>query len=373
MARARAESVTRSRAGRSVAIKLSALVTAVFLSGTAFALGTDAGREINNTAEASFSIGGVPQTPVVSTTAQVYVDELLDVTVVSDDGGPVGVGTPETGAVLQFTVTNTGNGDESFRLIADPAIAGDEFDPTLNQIYLESNGLPGLQTGAGGDTAYVAGSNDPALAADASIVVYVESDIAAGLSQNDQADVELRAVSTTVVAQAGTDNPAAAAWPAVGDAYAGAGDLDEVGGSNVTAVVGTSHDLGALLLRATGTYEVIAAVVELLKTAPTVLDPFGGTALVPGAIITYQIDATVTGTGTAEALSVTDALPADVEYVPGSLTVSALPAGEDADDDFAPAGTDNTGYDAGNRTVTAVLGDVTGTTTVTVTFQATIQ
>ncbi len=361
------------RSAGASATRLSGLVVAVLMTGSAFAVGTDAGREINNTAEASFSIGGVPQTPVVSTTAQVYVDELLDVTVVSDDGGPVGVGTPETGAVLQFTVTNTGNGDESFRLIADPVIAGDEFDPTLNQIYLESNGLPGLQTGAGGDTAYVAGSNDPALAADASIVVYVESDIAAGLNQNDQADVELRAVSTTVVAQAGTDDPAAPAWPAVGDSYAGAGDLDEVGGSNVTAVVGTSHDLGALLLRATGTYEVIAAVVELFKTAPTVLDPFGGTSLVPGAIITYQIDATVTGTGTAEALSVSDALPADVDYVPGSLTVSALPAGEDADDDFAPAGTDNTGYDAGNRTVTAVLGDVTGTTTVTVTFQATIQ
>lgn len=351
------------------------LVTLLVLMTTAnaFALGTSAGREINNTAEASFSIGGVPQTPVLSTTAQVYVDELLDVTVVSDDGGPVGSSSPETGVVLQFTVTNTGNGTETFQLVADPGIAGDQFDPTINQVYLESNGVPGLQTGPGGDDAYVPGGNDPTLAADTAVVVYVEADIPAGQNQNDEADVQLRAVSTTVIAGAGTDDPADANWPAVGDSYAGAGDLDEVGGGNVTAVVGTSHDLGNLLLRAEGTYQVIAAVVSLAKTVAAVLDPFGGTTLVPGSILTYQIVVTVTGAGTAQALVVDDELPADVDFVPASITVSALPAGEEPDDDFAPAGTDNTGYDAGNRTVITSLGDLAGGTTVTVTFQAVIQ
>lgn len=359
---------SRRKASRALLAVLAVLTTA-----NAFALGTSAGREINNTAEASFSIGGVAQTPVLSTTAQVYVDELLDVTVVSDDGGPVGTSSPETGAVLQFTVTNTGNGSETFRLIADTAIAGDQFDPAVNQIYLESNGIPGLQTGPGGDDAYIAGSNDPTLAADSSVVVYVESDIPAGLAQNDEGDAQLRAVSATVIAGAGTDDPADGNWPAVGDAYVGAGDLDEVGGGNVTAVVGTSHDLASLLLRAEGTYQVIAAVVSLAKTVAAVLDPFGGTSLVPGSVLTYQIDVTVSGAGAAEALVVDDELPADVDFVPASITVSALPAGEEADDDFAPVGTDNTGYDAGNRTVIASLGDLAGGTTVTVTFQAVIQ
>ena len=61
-----------------------------FGASQAHALGTDAGRQIQNTAQASFDIGGVPQIPV-SSTLQTQVDELIDVTVVDDIGVPVAV------------------------------------------------------------------------------------------------------------------------------------------------------------------------------------------------------------------------------------------------------------------------------------------
>jgi len=110
-------------------------------SGGALALGTDAGREIATAAQAEYRVAGVAQTPVLSNVAQTFVDELLDVVVVADDAGPVSVASPQTGAVVQFTVTNSGNGEEAFRLVADPALGADDFDPSLDQLFLESNGM----------------------------------------------------------------------------------------------------------------------------------------------------------------------------------------------------------------------------------------
>ena len=350
------------------------LVTLSVVAGPrALALGTDAGREITNTASASFEISGVSQTPVASAPAVVFVDELLDATVTFDNGGPVPVASPATGAIMQFTLTNTGNGSEAFRIVADDAVAGDDFDPTLDQIYLESNGLAGLQTGPGGDTPYLLGSNDPVLAADGSQVVYVTADMPAAQAQNAQGLLQVRAVPVTVFTEAGTDDPAAVAFPTPGTAYAGAGDLDELGGGNVTAVVGTSFDGGNLVLRGEGIFQVSGAIVTITKQTLSQLDPFGGATLVPGTVISYRITVTVAGSGTAENLVVTDPLPAELEYQPGTLAVSALPAGEDADDDFAPIGTDNTGFDSGNGEVRVTLGDVAGGAgAITIDFDAAI-
>ncbi|MCZ6640489.1 MAG: isopeptide-forming domain-containing fimbrial protein [Gammaproteobacteria bacterium] len=338
------------------------------------ALGTAAGREILNTAEASFDLGGVPQTPVSSNSVQTFVDELLDATLVNDDGGPVAVSSPQTGAIVSYTLTNTGNGNERFRLIADDTVGGDVFDPILVQIHLETNAVPGLQIGAGGDTAYLAGSNDPLLAADATQVIYVENNIPGAQAFNDDGIIELRAVANTIFVNAGTDDPTAPAFPGVGVSYPGQGDLDVNGGANVTAVVGTSHDAANRLFLTQASYRVSSAVVALTKSAVTVLDPFGGATLVPGSVITYQIDVTVSGSGDAENLVITDPIPADLEYQPGSLNVSALPAGEEQDDDFAPAGTDTTGFDGANQTITVNLDAVSGGgPVITITFQTTIR
>ncbi|MEZ5551681.1 MAG: hypothetical protein R3E82_12385 [Pseudomonadales bacterium] len=360
----------RNRVARVTYLAFALLLT-LGVSANSQALGTDAGREILNSAQASFEIGGVPQTPVISLPSQTFVDELLNAVVVSNDAGPVGVSAGQASAILQFTLTNNGNGSETFRLIADNGVGGDDFDPALVQIYLESNSIAGLQIGD--DTAYVAGANDPLLAEDASLIVYVESSIGAHPA-NEQGAVQLRAVSLTLYSNAGTDDPANPAFPPAGTSYAGGGDPRESGGGNVTAVVGTSHDTANLLIRAEGRYQVSAAVVNITKTAVLIVDPFGGTTLVPGSVITYQIDVSVTGTGDAESLVITDAIPVELEYQPGTLAVSALPPGEDADDDFAPAGTDNTGFNAGTQTIQATLGVITGgSPAISITFDAAIR
>ncbi len=333
-----------------------------FGANVAHAVGTDAGVNILNTATADFEINGTPQTPVSSNTVQTTVDELLDVVVVDDNGGPVAVSVGETGTVLQFTITNNGNGSEVFRIVADDAVNEGGFDPQLNQLYLESNALPGLQVG--GDTPYVSGSGDPTLAEDESIVLYVQSDIPGGLAQGANGDVEVRAVAQTIFTAIGTDDPDDPAWPAPGTSYAGAGD----GGGN--AVVGTAHDVNNLLMRTAGRYQVSDAVVGIVKTATAVLDPFGGTTLVPGTIISYQLEVTVSGSGTAQGLVVRDVIPPELAYQPNTLQVD----GAAEDDDFAPSGTDNSGFDAPNTTLVLDQGDVTGgSPTIVISFDAAIR
>jgi uncharacterized repeat protein (TIGR01451 family) len=139
-------------------------------------------------------------------------------------------------------------------------------------------------------------------------------------------------------------------------------------------VVGATFDPTNLLIQAQGSYVVSAAIVTITKTATNVVDPFGGATLVPGSVITYALEVEVSGSGSADSLVVTDIIPAELEYQVGTIAVSSLPAGEEVDDDFAPAGTDNTGFDAGSQTVTVSLGDVAGgTPVITITFDAAIR
>ncbi len=342
-------------------------------SASAAALGTAAGARIDSTAQMTFDVAGIAQPGVASNTVTVAVDEVLDAVVINQDAAAVSVASGATGAWLSFTVTNTGNGSEPFRLAVDAAISGDDFDPTSPAIYVETNGTPGLQLGAGGDTPYAIGANDPVLVRDTGVSVYVASNIPVGLAQGAAGRVSLRAIPRTVVIATGTDDPSNPAFPTPGTAYPGAGD-PAAGGGNVVAVVGSTFASGALRLRADGGYRVDAAVVTLNKTVTSVLDPTGGARLVPGAVVHYRIDVGVAGSNTAQSLVVRDPLPANLAYVASSLAISALPGGQQADDDFVPFGSDNTGFDGPNNTVVVTLGDVVGGgAPVVISFNATIR
>ena len=71
-----------------------------------------------------------------------------------------------SGEVLRFTISNAGNGSEAFALSTQAALGGDDFDPSVTSLVLDSNGNGAYDAGV--DTLYVAGANDPVLAPDAS-------------------------------------------------------------------------------------------------------------------------------------------------------------------------------------------------------------
>lgn len=312
-----------------------ALLAALALPMHAHAAGTRAGSTISNTASASFDNGGGTQT-IDSNKIDLLVDELLDVTVDSSNPADVPTTPGATNQVLTFSVTNNGNGEEAFVLSTIANGGGDQYNPTVTQIYLDNG--DGVFD-AGTDTLYTPGANNPVLDPDESITVFVIATTPGTVSDGDRGIVSL-----VTAAQTGTGNP--------GTSFAGKGE----GGGD--AVVGSTRADG----QDNGVFRVSAATVTLVKSA-VVVDPFGGAEPVPGATITYTITATTAGSGSLNGLTISDNVPASTSYVAGSISLGSTALSDAADSD---AGS----YDG--TKVAVALGTVAGGQTRTVTFKAII-
>lgn len=322
-------------------LALAALVTTASLSPLVHAAGTAAGTDIINTATATFTDpGGTPQTSTSNQTT-LRVDEILDVTVASNDAANIPSTTPATNKVLSFTVTNTGNGQETFHLQSNSALTGDQFDPTNTRIYID-NGDNVFNSAT--DTLYVAGTNDPTLNADANIRIFVVSDIPTGRNNSDVGLASLTAESNTARTTPGLD--------AAGTAFAG------LGTNGGDAVVGSTQAIGS----AQKGYAVQQVSSSLTKSQ-SVLDGFGTTKAIPGAEITYTLVFAATGTGNLTGAQVTDAIPAGTSYVAGSLTLDTASQTDLADTDAGSFGSSQ---------ITVNLGTVTAPATHTITFKVKI-
>jgi len=310
---------------------------ALIASAPAEAAHTQAGTVINNNATATYDLPTGGQSTVTSNTVSLTVDELLDVSVASTDGGDVSVSPGATGQILTYRVTNAGNGGEAFRLTARDNGGGDDFDPSVTSIVLDSNGNGIYDPGI--DTVYVSGSNDPVLAPDGSAIVFVLSSIPAGATNAQRGRVDLVAVAAT-----GSGAP--------GTTFAGQG---QGGGNAVVGATGADAEDD-------GYYAVAAASVTFVKSA-TVADPFSGTTNVPGSIITYSLVATISGSGSLANLRIADAIPVGSTYQPESIRLEGSPLSDAVD------------ADAGEFTGSGIavrLGTVAAGSTRTVTFQAKI-
>lgn len=323
---------------------LAAALVFVLPVGAIAAL-TPAGTVISNTVTLDYApLGGIPE-KATSNTASFVVEELINVILQWQDASPVSVNSPDVADDLTFLLTNTGNGTETFTLTRNnsPSVS-DQYDPlnSAPEIYVESNGTPGLQTGVGGDTAYASGVT---LNAEQSVLVYVVSDTPAALPIGNTGQVALSVASAT----------AGAAGAASGTALPGQGD------GGVIAVVGLTQAQAS----ANGIYMVSGLSLSVVKTV--VVDGGGdaATTTAPGKTLIYTITVTLTGTGTANNLIIIDPLPAELTYVPGSITVNAATR-TDADD----PGADNAKFSA--NTVTVNFGNTAAPVTHVIIFKAAV-
>ena len=270
------------------------------------AAGVPAGTVINNTAQVTFSVGSVTSTTNSNPTS-LTVAEILDV-VVTLQTPTVSVNAGDTQQELVYRVTNTGNGPEAFRLVMTSVLTGDQFDPTAAtpSIYFDTDASGDLSPG---DTAYVVGTNDPVLNADAFVTVLVVNDIPDTVVDGNRGFSRL-----TADARTGTGTP--------GTTFAGQGV------SGTDAVVGTTGADG----EATGEYLVAGVAVNAVKSQ-VVVDQFGGARPVPGARINYSIVVSATGTGTALNPIFADNIPANTTYVPGTLRLNSAVITDIADAD----------------------------------------
>lgn len=317
---------------------LATIIAPAMLAGhaaPALAAGVTAGTLIENTAVANFDEGGTTRS-VNSNTVTVRVDELLDVTVTSLDPGPVAA--RPGNAVLTFEITNQGNGPEAFRLTADPAVAGNDFDVSVRAIAIDSNGNGTYDEGV--DQILSAPLTTPVLAQAARLTVFALVTVPQNVRDGQTSNLALVAAALT-----GTGTP--------GTSFAGQG-VD--GGDAVVGMTGA-------LATARGALIGNLASVELTKSV-TLRDPFGGTSAVPGATATFTIQARVNGSGTVANLVVSDAIPAGTTYVPGTLAIDSTPLTDAADGDAG------TGSQAAGIAVT--LGSVAAGTTRAIRFNVTI-
>jgi uncharacterized repeat protein (TIGR01451 family) len=320
------------------AVALAAALT--FGGAPAHAAGTVAGTDISNTATATFDGPSGPST-ISSNTVTLKVDELLDVSVVWADPGDVSSSPSATNQVLTFTITNAGNGDEAFKLTTVDTSGGDDFDPTVTTIVIDSNGNNAYDAGV--DTVYVAGTDTPVLDPDDSLTVFVLSTIPAGAGNGDRGRVDLTAAAST-----GTGTP--------GTVFAGDG---QGGGDAIAGATGADGEDD-------GYYVIAAATLALVKSA-TVVDPFNGTSQVPGSTITYTLVASASGSGSVANVTVNDNIPTGTTYVPASITLDGNPQ-TDLND-----GTDDSQFvSTGTPHISVGLGSVAASSSYTITFKVKI-
>lgn len=296
---------------------------------------TLAGIIIESSAQATYDDAGTTRT-VSSNPVQVRVDEVLSLAIAANNSGPVTVRPGP--AALGFLITNTGNGPEQFILEPVASVAGNSFDAAVADLAVDTNDNNVYDVGI--DAILPAPATTATIAVDGSQTIFVLLDIPTSLGDGATSQVTLRARAAT-----GSGAP--------GSVFPGAGE----GGSD--AIAGASGASAS----ANGQLIVSISSVTLVKSA-TVSDPFGGTGAVPGATITYDIKAQVTGSATIDGLMITDIIPANTQYIANSLMLDGAPLSDAAGDDAG---------EASSAGIAVNLGNVPGGSSNTITFAVLIE
>lgn len=285
------------------------------------ASGTASGTTITNQATVSYTIGGAAATPVTSNTATFLVDKKVNLTVTAV-GTPTYVSVGSNNQVATFTVTNNTNSVQDFKLegantgVALGGLLGTgDFLPTVVGAYADTNGSGVFDAG---DLPYI-----DELAADATIKVFVVANIPTGTIHTGN-------VQLLVTAEAGgaTGTQGAvltATSPLVADTPGAVDIVFADGGSLLTPTTDLARD-GKVI--AFNQFQIDNAAITVAKTSVVVSDPVNGIVFpkaIPGATMRYCITVSNAGPGTATAVTVNDAIPANTTYVPNSI-VSGLTA-----------------------------------------------
>ena len=352
--------------------------------GTAQAdTGTAAGTTISNTASVSYTVNGTPQT-ANSSTSTFVVDRKANFTVTLDQAGNTQVNLNEQNAYVTFKVTNTTNATQDFILDPDqtnlsagvlPGI--DNFDVTGMKAYVDSNGNGVYDPGV--DTAQYIDE----LAADGSATVFLVGNIP------NTPGIDLSWVSMHVTIAAG-DTPGSKGSALI------ATDLNIANADNTVDIVFADDDSDGVFLgdiarngqgRAYGALQIGTHNVSLSvsKTARVISDGVNliNPKALPGAEVEYCfVVHNATLLTAANDIVLTDTIPANTTYVPGSISVGGIGVGNacltngSTEDDDANDGSEVDGYtasfNAGTKVVTTNIPVVAGGASVAASFRVKI-
>jgi len=327
---------------------LIALLT-LLASSIALAVGTPSNTTVINNVTMDHELSGVPQVQQ-SANVQFRVDNRVDlsIAVTNDTVSPA-----QTNRVVTFVILNEGNTPQGYALTASNSTVADDFNMNNVLVYIETGAVAGFDVT---DTLYTSGSGNNAGDLDPNsgvpgadtMTVYLVADVpptGGGSAPLDAQNARYDLLATTLNAGTNTVTPgsSAIAWnpntvQAVfteGSAGPHAADANNDG----------EHS-------ATGVYSVNAPAISFVKSG-VVTDLLGGNTPSDGATITYTLVVSVSGSGTADNVIITDAIPANTTYVSNSLTLNAAALSDGAGDDegdFNITNTNNITVDLGNLT-----------------------
>lgn len=172
------------------------IVAATFFSTNAFAAGTEAGTAIQNTATVSFTRNGSADSEQASVSFK--VDEIINVNVTAANAS-TNITNGDQNAAITYTVTNTGNGPEDFKLFESigstndlPLAAAD-----LSVYYIKTADSDGsFGPNNINETLYTSGT-DITILSDESYTVYIVTNVPNGATLNSLTDLDLTVVSQT--------------------------------------------------------------------------------------------------------------------------------------------------------------------------------
>lgn len=298
-----------------ILVSASGFALAAISAGPAFAAGTASGTTITNTATINFSVGGVAQTAINASNSFV-VDRQINLTVAEVGTTTTSVSPGQTAAVTTFTVTNTGNETQDFRLTASQLSGGtaphggtDAFDVTGVTLYRDTNSNGSYDAGTDTAITYL-----DEVAADASRTVFVVADVPLTATNGQIAAVAL----TAEAREGGTASTE-------GNAITATSGADTAGTKDTVFIDGAGSDDAARDARfsARDDYTVAAPVLTVSKISWVISDPVNSTTnpkRIPGAIIGYCIIINNAAGGTAASnVSISDTLPAATTYEAGTV------------------------------------------------------